>query len=297
MTFIHSYIEELKTNGAADTTISSRARKLSQIAKMADLTKPEEIKLLISQQKWNTSTKATFTQVYGGLINYLAEKYSLPIQWKPPKYTKQRRLPFIPTETEIDQLIASCHSKHMIALLQTLKETGMRIGEALLLTWVNLDYERKTVNITPEKGSNPRILPISDRLIAMLKFLDTSRSKPFYRKDSAYRTSYTKTRKLAAKNLNNPRIKQIAFHTFRHWKATIEYHNTKDVIHVKNLLGHRDIECTMIYINLEQATFLSDNDHWISRVAHNETEECQLIEAGFEHVANRGDLHFYRKRK
>jgi len=42
---------------------------------------------------------------------------------------KIRKIPFIPTETEIDHLIAGCGRK-TATLLQLLKETGIRIGEA-----------------------------------------------------------------------------------------------------------------------------------------------------------------------
>ena len=40
--------------------------------------------------------------------------------------------------------------------------------------------------------------------------------------------------------------------TIRPWKATIEYHKTKDILYVKNLLGHKKIENTEIYITLEK---------------------------------------------
>ncbi|NIO36078.1 tyrosine-type recombinase/integrase, partial [Candidatus Bathyarchaeota archaeon] len=46
-------------------------------------------------------------------------------------------------------------------------------------------------------------------------------------------------RERVAKKLNNPRLKRITFHTIRHWKATAEYHKTKDIIHVQQLLGHK----------------------------------------------------------
>jgi integrase len=59
----------------------------------------------------------------------------------------------------------------MAALLQFLKETGARIGEALRLKWTDLDFERRVVSITPEKGSKPRILPISEKLIGMINIL------------------------------------------------------------------------------------------------------------------------------
>jgi integrase len=47
--------------------------------------------------------------------------------WDPPKYKRTRKLPFIPLESEIDQLISGANRK-MAAFLQLLKETGMRSG-------------------------------------------------------------------------------------------------------------------------------------------------------------------------
>lgn len=53
-------------------------------------------------------------------------------------------------------------------------------------------------------------------------------------RSSAY---YTERRKIASK-LGNPRILKIGLHTFRHWKATMLYHETHDIILVKEFLGH-----------------------------------------------------------
>jgi integrase len=90
------------------------------------------------------------------------------MEWQSPKYKKIQKIPFIPTEIEIDQLIAGC-GKKTATLLQLLKETGMRIGEAWQLNWKEIDYISKGIRVTPEKGSNPRVLKISDKLILMLK--------------------------------------------------------------------------------------------------------------------------------
>ncbi|MDR0373564.1 MAG: tyrosine-type recombinase/integrase [Nitrososphaerota archaeon] len=57
-------------------------------------------------------------------------------------------------------------------------------------------------------------------------------------------------RKKIAQKLKNERILKIHFHTLRHWKATPEYHKTKDIIHVMKLLGHRNIQDTMLYTHV-----------------------------------------------
>jgi integrase len=104
-------------------------------------------------------------------------------------------------------------------------------------------------------------------------------------------------RKTLARKLNNPRILKISLHTLRHWKATMEYHKTKDIIHVQQILGHRDIKSTMIYINLEQALFSVSSDEFHVKTAENADEACRLAEAGFEHFDTIDKIHIYRKRK
>lgn len=82
------------------------------------------------------------------------------LPWKPPKYRWQTKIPFIPEEKEIDALIAGC-SKQIAAILQTLKETGMRIGEAVRLKWTDIDIEKRTIAVNePEKNGNLRICSV-----------------------------------------------------------------------------------------------------------------------------------------
>jgi integrase len=112
--------------------------------------------------------------------------------------------------------------------------------------------------------------------------------------------TYLKSRKRIAKKLNNPRLARITFRTLRHWKATKEYHRTKDILYVQKLLGHKNIQNTLIYIDLEKALFNSTNqDEFTVRAAANIGEACSLVEAGFEYVtgdyADGGKI--FRKRK
>ena len=155
--------------------------------------------------------------------------------------TKARLIEYyiIPTEQEIDQLIAGCGEK-TAALLQTLKETAIRVGEAWRLKWIDIDYVNSTVRITPEKGSHARQFKVSSKLLAMITMLPKKSDKIFGTYDiRGYRTSFTRQRKRTANKLQNQRINQITFHTFRHWKATMEYHKTKDILTSCNSLATR----------------------------------------------------------
>lgn len=159
-----------KKDGIQEETITSRMQSLNQIARLININEPEQIKTWLANLienkpcNWVNSTKTKFIDTYTAFLTFQDKT------WKAPKYTIVQKLPFIPTEQEIDLLIAHC-GKTTSTVLQFLKETGVRIGEFVQLKWLDIDFERKLASITPEKHSNPRILPISDKLIAMLNKL------------------------------------------------------------------------------------------------------------------------------
>ena len=96
-----------------------------------------------------------------------------------------------------------------------------------------------------------------------------------------------------AKKLQNPRLNHIHFHTLRHWKATMEYHKTRDLLHVMQMLGHTDIKNTLIYTHLIEI----EGDEYHSAVAKTTEEAKELIKTGFEYVCTHQDLLLFRKRK
>jgi integrase len=161
-----------------------------------------------------------------------------------------------------------------------LAETGMRSGEAWQLEWTDIDFKNRTVSVTPEKGSNPRSLVISNELIAMIKGLAKTSQKVFPGSLRHFRRSFRRQRRKVAHKLGNPRINKITFHTLRHFKATMEYHKTKDLIHVQMILGHRSILSTRLYTQLVN---FKENDYHV-RIAHNIDEACELVKAGFQFV-------------
>jgi hypothetical protein len=75
----------------------------------------------------------------------------------------------------------------------------------------------------------------------------------------------------------------------------MEYHKTRDIHHVKQLLGHKNIRNTEIYINLEEAVFNSTNDEFHVKVAEKPGEIKALLEVGFEYICEKDGLAFFRK--
>ena len=279
----------MKKQGLAEQTIESRTKILRILAKRGvNLHDPESVKDGIARQKWCAGRKENAVLSYTTLLKMLGKT------WTPPRYRRIEKDPWIPTESEVDQLIAGSSTK-VSTFLQLLKETGMRPGEAWSLKWTDINTENSTVRITPEKGSNPRTLKLSSRLLSMMNKLE--RGKIYVFNNGLldhFAQNFRQQRKAVAWKLNNSRINQINFKTLRHFKATMEYHKTKDILHVKYLLGHKRIENTLIYTHLVDF----GNDEYVSKVAKNATEACQLVEAGFDFVCSTPDgLIVFRKRK
>jgi len=105
--------------------------------------------------------------------------------------------------------------------------------------------------------------------------------------------NFNRQRRRLATKLQNPRLERITFHTLRHWKATMEYHKTKDLLHVKQMLGHRRIDSTLVYTQL--VNFESNEYH--VRTARTVKEACELAKAGFGYFTKMDDVQIFRQRK
>ena len=172
-------------------------------------------------------------------------------------------------------------------------------GEARNLHWADIDFVNNTVVVTPEKGSEPRIFKLSDTLIAMLKAIkgDTKSKRVFGKWLKSQRRLFHNFRRRVAGKLKNPRILSITYRTFRHWKATTLYHQTKDILYVMRFLGHKNIRNTLAYVQLEETIFEKGDDQFISKAATTVEEVLKLVEAGFEYVCDVNDAKVFRKRK
>jgi integrase len=106
--------------------------------------------------------------------------------------------------------------------------------------------------------------------------------------------SFRKQRKRVAHKLGNKRLQRITFHTFRHWKATIEYAKTKDILYVQQLLGHKSLKTTLRYTQLVQ---YPHNEKYICKVARTVKEAKELVEAGFKYVTEMNNCKLFKKRK
>jgi integrase len=291
---IVEYCFYMQKQGYKEATIRLNRTVLKVLSERgAELLDPDSVKEVIAQQKqWSENRKRNVIIAYGLFIKLNG------LKWEKPKCHVTRKFPFIPSEAELDALISGT-GKKLATFLQLLKETAMRRGEAKRLQWIDIDFEKNIITLNdPEKGSNSRMWKVSQKLTAMLNALPRDSQKLFGDGPiNSMKTTFLKTRRRLAAKLQNPRLLRISFHTFRHWKATTLYHQTKDPYYVKQFLGHKELRNTEIYINIERTLFEQGSDEFTVKVAEKPEEVKALLEVGFEYICQKEGLIFLRKRK
>lgn len=232
------------------------------------------------------------------------------IKWTAPDLKRVRTQPYLPPLQSILFLI------HMMTqldfkqgvFLQTLKETAARAGEAWMLKWSEIEFRQRIVTIaTPEKGSRSRTRAVSQRLIDMLNLLRKTDSPYVFHRELTdpakctdslddFRRQFERLRKQLDGQYPAYRLRAVHFHSFRTWRATWEYYQTKDVRHVMDLLGVVNPWLVNVYVQLAQAILLREDDYDVKQAKCPE-EATELGSMGYQKYDEFGEVHLYRKLK
>jgi integrase len=222
------------------------------------------------------------------------------IAYKKPK--NQRVKPFaihVPTEERINTVIAC--SGWVYSIVFSLSKYGLRPQEISNLALRDLDLENGIITVPTSKLGNQRSLKLDTKTLEMLrsyvhrKKIDNVNRKVF---GSArkIKEKWRLYRKRAYDKFKDIELLKIRLYDLRHWYATTTYMKTRDIFYVKYVLGHRNINNTLIYVHLANG-LLSYSEEYYSATAKTIEEARNLIESGFEYVTELDGVKLFRKRK
>jgi integrase len=281
----------MKKEAYEDTTIKATAKRLRHLERNCNLADPESVKRYVANKQCSNGFKETLIETYAIYMR------SIGRTWQQPFYNRYDKLPKIPLEQKLDLLIANARTR-MSLFLSMEKDLGTRPIELTWLKVSDIDLNNGVTNITGAKhtiGRNGRLKPqtleMLKRYITQKKLNQTDRI--FLATAQTICEIYRRMRNNLATKLQDPTIKQIRLYDFRHFKASMEYHKTKDLLYVKALLGHKDLRTTLRYTQLLEL----GNDEYTCKVAKTLEEATNLIENGFEYVTEMDDIKLFRKRK
>lgn len=282
----------LEKEGYRPKTVRSSISNLKSLARRCDINDPESVRAEIVRRPASEGTKEKYCWVYE---RYLRQHRMERVR---PKYRRVEKLPHVPAEKDIEQLIGGL-SRRLGTIVLFIKETGARKGEMWGVRWSDIDSEKCRVLITcPEKNSRPRAVRVSQRLMGLMCKLPRTSDYVFRRKNNssphAIISYFWQKRREVSEKTGNSALMRIDFKSLRHFKASPEYHRTKDILHVKELLGHRALKNTLVYVHLNQ---FEGEDEFVVKVAKTLKEFTGLLESGFEYVAEYEGFKVLRKRK
>lgn len=141
------------------------------------------------------------------------------------------------------KLLTILQARSDLLPLEVLLRTGIRSHELRSLAIFETHVE-----VTAAKGSNDHIVPITDELYARLTihwalFLTQTQNRCHGSFKALLREMWGKLRQ------EHPFLKPYSLHSLRGAFALLMYQETKDPLLCQELLGHRSIQSTMVYVS------------------------------------------------
>lgn len=183
-----------------------------------------------------------------------------------------RKLPNVPSPQQASAIVEAsrfCDLRiHLLICL--LLSTGIRISEACSLTYGDLIRDKLLIHIRPGKGRSDRYVPLLEELLKVFESycrktiqacqkaglpIPDKNSVIFRRADGITPANPNYLRRDFGKALKEAWSVKEHFtpHSCRHFFALQVYLQKKDLILVKELLGHHTLNATEVYLRLAAA--------------------------------------------
>jgi len=167
---------------------------------------------------------------------------------------REQRLPNVLSKQEIKSILeAPTNLKHR-AMLSLIYACGLRRSELLNLSLSDVLSDRNVLFIRQSKGKKDRLIPISNKIIEMLRtYYKAYKPKVWLFEGQNVGERYSERSlqlvlKQALKKAGNS--KPVSLHWLRHSYATHLLESGTDLRYIQELLGHNSSKTTEIYTHV-----------------------------------------------
>lgn len=182
-----------------------------------------------------------------------------------------KKLPLVLNRKQVRDILRNVNRPMPRMCLNLIYSCGLRISECIGLKVHQVDGERKHLRLVDGKGKKDRYVPIPERTLELLRiyYRDVRHgSGPFlfpgWGTEHINPTTVQKSNKDAAEAAGIENFREVTVHTLRHSYATHLLEAGADIRVIQALLGHANVNTTMIYThvtehNYENIRFILDN--------------------------------------
>ena len=167
---------------------------------------------------------------------------------------REKRLPNVLSKNEVKSILeAPTNLKHR-AMLSLIYACGLRRSELLNLTLKDILSDRNLLFIRQSKGKKDRVVPISIKLIEMLRdYYKAFKPKTWLFEGQFPNTKYSEKslENVLKQSITKAKItKKVSLHWLRHSYATHLLESGTDLRYIQELLGHSSSRTTELYTHV-----------------------------------------------
>lgn len=171
-----------------------------------------------------------------------------------PKIKRDNKLPIVLGRDEVKEMIKQAELLKHKLLIGLLYGCGLRCGEVRTIRLRDIDLSRGMLLVRKTKGNYDRYVPLGSLLIRGInKHIDSTGATDYLFTGADFDSRYSqKGVQWVVKTLCKKAgiRKEVTTHTLRHTYATHLLEDGLDIVSIKELLGHANIETTMIYLHI-----------------------------------------------
>lgn len=169
-------------------------------------------------------------------------------------------LPYVPTREEVQLFIDTLPTLKQQAMVALMYSSGLRVGEVCQLKYSDIQRSSMRIHVTKTKNRSDRYAVLSQKALDLLTEYWYAYNRPT---DWLFPAKQDPTRPCKTSVLGNQVLEQrkklgldpkLNCHSFRHAFGTHLYESGTDLLTIKELLGHKSITSTVIYIHLASYT-------------------------------------------
>lgn len=173
-----------------------------------------------------------------------------------PSIKRIKSLPLVLNRKEVKLLIGTPKWKKHRILIALIYSAGLRIREVSRLEQRDIDMERMTIHIRQSKYKKDRVVPLSEYMKKGLQdyYKQACPIKyVFNGKATGSPLSVRGIQYMFRQTLRKTSIQKPAnVHTLRHSYATHLLEEGVDILTVRDMLGHEDVNTTLTYLHVAQ---------------------------------------------
>ncbi len=222
-----------------------------------DLSEADVRKYLIHLIDEKHLSLGTMGQVLSAIKFLYVELYKEPIVIAGlPRPLREHKLPVVLSLDEVKKVFdALGNVKHRI-MLMLVYSAGLRVSEVVRLKPSDIDSDRMTIHIRGAKGKKDRYTILSEVVLEGLRHywkLYHPKEWLFEGQDKGKSYSIRSAERVFEKAVVNAGTnKKVSIHSLRHAFATHLLEQGTDIKFIQELLGHRSVRTTEIYLHVSK---------------------------------------------